>query len=239
MTGTRRRPSPQPGSAGSATARGGTPESGPGAREVVLQRIRAANRAAGSTPAERPEAPPVVRPGDVDLFCENVGDYRATVVRTTRDALADAVAAAVTDLNLGSLVVPEGLDPSWLDGLPDRVRRQTAGAASGIGAGELDRIDGVVTSATVGIARTGTIILDHGPGQGARALTLVPDTHVCVVAADQVVADVPDALARLTELGSATRPLTWISGPSATSDIELSRVEGVHGPRRLLVVLWS
>lgn len=102
---------------------------------------------------------------------------------------------------------------------------------------ELDAMGGTLTGATLGIARTGTIVLDHGSGQGPRALTLVPDVHVCVIRADQLVADVPDAVARLAQLDVMTGPLTWISGPSATSDIELSRVEGVHGPRTLHVVL--
>ena len=98
---------------------------------------------------------------------------------------------------------------------------------------ELDGVDGVITSCAVAIAETGTLILDGSPGQGRRVITLIPDYHLCVVFADQIVADVPDALARL----EATRPLTMISGPSATSDIELNRVEGVHGPRTLEVII--
>jgi L-lactate dehydrogenase complex protein LldG len=99
--------------------------------------------------------------------------------------------------------------------------------------GQLEAADGVITGCAVAIAETGTLILDGSPGQGRRALTLIPDYHLCVVLADQVVADVPQALARL----EATRPLTMISGPSATSDIELNRVEGVHGPRTLEVII--
>jgi L-lactate dehydrogenase complex protein LldG len=102
---------------------------------------------------------------------------------------------------------------------------------------ELDTVDAVLTCAVVAIAETGTIVLDHTAGMGRRTLTLVPDLHVCVVTADQVVGDVPEAVARLSASVKAGRPLTWISGGSATVDIELHRVEGVHGPRTLCVVL--
>jgi L-lactate dehydrogenase complex protein LldG len=158
---------------------------------------------------------------DVDLFAERVADYRATVVRCSD---ADATAAIEAALPAGAtVVVPAGLP--W----------QVAGAMvdDGLSAVELDAVDAVVTAASVGIATTGTIVLSHGPGEGRRALTLVPDLHVCVVRADQVVDDLPAAVALL----DPERPTTWISGPSATSDIELNRVEGVHGPRTLHVVL--
>jgi len=148
-----------------------------------------------------------------------VADYRAVVERCTPDQLAERVTAAVE----GRVVVPAGLGVDVPGALDD----------DQLSATELDSIDTVVTEARVGIAETGTIVLDHGPGQGRRALTLVPDRHVCIVRADQVVADVADAVALL----DPSRPLTWISGPSATSDIELQRVEGVHGPRTLVVVL--
>jgi L-lactate dehydrogenase complex protein LldG len=192
------------------------------AREEVLARIRAA--VAGSAPVP-PTPDPVVRPDAgldlVELFVERVADYRAVVERCPAGEVVARVAAA---LPAGAaVVVPDGLGFD----VPGAV------ADTGQSPAGLDALDAVVTLATVAVAETGTIVLDHGPGQGRRALSLVPDRHVCVVRADQVVADVPDALAVL----DPTRPQTWISGPSATSDIELDRVEGVHGPRHLHVIV--
>jgi len=191
------------------------------ARDDILGRVRAA--LAGVEPGYAvPAAPRIAAvPDVVGLFAERVADYQATVERCTEADLAARVAAALP--SGARVVVPDGLSVEVPGGVPD----------PGFTAAELDGFDAVVTEARVGIAETGTIVLDHGPGQGRRAITLVPDRHVCVVRSDQVVADVPDAIALL----DPARPLTWISGPSATSDIELDRVEGVHGPRTLHVVL--
>ncbi|HSF36439.1 MAG TPA: LUD domain-containing protein [Nocardioides sp.] len=190
------------------------------ARDEILGRVRDA-LAEVSPAVAVPAAPRAPDRGDlVALFDERVADYRAVVTRCVAADLAAAVAEALAG---ASVVVPPGLD---LD-VPGAV------VDDGLTATELDRIDAVVTRARVGIAETGTIVLDHAPDQGRRAISLVPDLHVCIVDASQVVADVPDAIALL----DPARPTTWISGPSATSDIELDRVEGVHGPRTLHVVL--
>ncbi|MCX4903256.1 LUD domain-containing protein [Streptomyces sp. NBC_00878] len=168
----------------------------------------------------------------VDLLAENLADYRALVHRCAADGLAATIAGLLTARGSTSVVVPAGLDPRWLAAtdvaqVPDRLDSTPA---------ELDRVASVVTACAVAIAETGTIVLDGGPDQGRRRITLVPDHHICVVRVpDQVVSSVPQGLERL----DPTRPLTWISGPSATSDIELDRVEGVHGPRTLEVVLVS
>ncbi|MFF7758034.1 LutC/YkgG family protein [Streptomyces griseorubiginosus] len=166
----------------------------------------------------------------VELLAENLADYRAIVHRCTTADLPATLAGMLAARGAKTVLVPPGLDPSWLteagaEQVPDR---------AGSTPHELDRIDSVVTACAVAIAETGTIVLDGSPDQGRRRTTLVPDHHICVVRVpDQVVSSVPQGLERLDPV----RPLTWISGPSATSDIELDRVEGVHGPRTLEVVL--
>ena len=190
------------------------------ARDDILGRVRAALHNV-SPAVSVPPAPRAPDRGDlVALFDERVADYRAVVTRCAVEDIAGTVAAA---LGTARAVVPPGLGVEVAGSVVD----------DGLSAAELDAIDAVVTRAAVGIAETGTIVLDHQPDQGRRAISLVPDLHVCIVDATQVVADVPDAIALL----DPARPSTWISGPSATSDIELDRVEGVHGPRTLHVVL--
>ncbi|MFD3309604.1 lactate utilization protein C [Streptomyces sp. NPDC058694] len=168
----------------------------------------------------------------VELLAENLADYRAHVHRCAADGLAATIAGLLAERGSTSVVVPSGLDPEWLAATDvTRVPDRLAGTPA-----ELDRVDSVVTACAVAIAETGTIVLDGGPDQGRRRITLVPDHHICVVRVPaQVVSSVPQGLERL----DPARPLTWISGPSATSDIELDRVEGVHGPRTLEVVLVS
>ncbi|MDJ0385347.1 lactate utilization protein C [Streptomyces sp. G-G2] len=201
-------------------------------REAILGRIRAA---LADTPAEDAPIPRAYRrshlsPGEdvVGLFAERVADYRAAVTRTDPAGLPAAIEAALAGRAVRQLALPTGFPAELLPPDSDRQWHHEP-----LTVPELDRLDGVVTLAAGGIAVTGTIVLDAGPGQGRRALSLVPDYHLCVIRAEQIAADVPDALARL----DPTRPLTFISGPSATSDIELDRVEGVHGPRTLHVVI--
>ncbi|MET8245082.1 lactate utilization protein C [Streptomyces sp. NPDC005202] len=166
----------------------------------------------------------------VDLLAENLADYRAIVHRCEVDGLPAVIARLLGDRGSRAVLVPAGLEEGWL--AASEVTRIADDAQST--PHDLDRVDSVVTGCAVAVAETGTIVLDGGPDQGRRRITLIPDHHICVVRVpDQVVASVPQALARL----DPTRPLTWISGPSATSDIELDRVEGVHGPRTLEVVL--
>jgi L-lactate dehydrogenase complex protein LldG len=206
------------------------------ARDEVIARIRTALR---DRPAA-PDVPRTYRTADhpdgrtiderLDLLTERLEDYRAAVRRCPADDLPTVLAGALGDRGAHRVVVPAGLPSSWLDGTTDV---EFVPDDPPLTHAELDVLDGVVTACAVAVAETGTIVLDAGPGQGRRAVSLVPDYHLVVVLADQVVGSVPAAVARLVP----TRPLTWISGPSATSDIELDRVEGVHGPRNLEVIL--
>jgi L-lactate dehydrogenase complex protein LldG len=207
-------------------------------RDEVLQRIRTAlGRGSGDGVAEVPRGyrarGALDRQQLLDLLAERLSDYHATVRRCAPADLAVTVASALNDRQARRVVVPPGLG-SVLDTeeLPPGI---AAVVDDGMSPQDLDAVDGVITGAAVAIAETGTVILDGSPGQGRRAITLVPDYHLCIVRAAQVVELVPEAVARLAPF--AGRPLTWISGPSATSDIELSRVEGVHGPRTLEVIL--
>ncbi|MEU9335987.1 LUD domain-containing protein [Streptomyces sp. NPDC048290] len=166
----------------------------------------------------------------VELLAEQLADYRAVVHRCADAELPLTLMRLLAARGAGTVLVPPGLPPGWLSAVdavqvPDRAASTPA---------ELDRVDSVVTGCAVAVAETGTLVLDGSPDQGRRRITLIPDHHICVVRVpDQVVSSVPRALERL----DPARPLTWISGPSATSDIELDRVEGVHGPRTLEVVL--
>ncbi|MBB5869111.1 L-lactate dehydrogenase complex protein LldG [Allocatelliglobosispora scoriae] len=199
------------------------------ARDEVLTRLRAA-RPSGAVTVSRDYDPPAPDGTDlVELLTDRLLDYRATVRRCDAAALPTVLASLLTDASV--VVVPPGLPSAWLGGT-DVAQLTDDG---GLTPGQLDLPGAVVvTGCAIACARTGTIILDAGPDQGRRVLTLVPDRHICVVRVDQVVYGIPEALSRLTD---PTRPLTMISGPSATSDIELNRVEGVHGPRHLTIIL--
>jgi L-lactate dehydrogenase complex protein LldG len=201
------------------------------AREEVLNRIRSAlDGTSRGVPVPRDYSAASGAPGDVDLLVERLEDYRALVSRTTLNDLPRTLVEVLLGEGVRSLVIPRGLPHSWLRELPPSIAAVTT---DDLPVSALATADAVLTGCALAVAETGTIVLDHGPGQGRRALTLVPDVHVVVLVADQVVPGVSDAVAVL----EPTLPMTWISGPSATSDIELNRVEGVHGPRRLRVVL--
>ena len=205
------------------------------ARDEILRRVRAA----GAPRVEGSVADPYRRRGSlgdeerVRLFCERVGEYRAEVHRFAEPEIGKLIASTCARQEARRLLVPQGLPAAWRSDELNLVDDE------GLSPYELDAVDGALTGCTVAIAETGTIVLAAGPAEGRRALTLVPDLHVCVVGERQIVQLLPEALERIEELGSHVRPLTLISGPSATSDIELSRVEGVHGPRKLVVLVMK
>ncbi len=209
------------------------------ARDEVLTRVRSALSDVPSdadSPVDWEYGRPTDMPDVLGRFAETCADYEVAVERCSPAEVPARMVHLLGQAEVSSVVLPPGIDASW----------RTAIAGAGISVHDddpplsalaLNEIDAVVTAAAVGIAETGTIILNHGADQGRRALTLVPDTHLVVVRAGQVVSDVPEAVAILGPDVTGGAALTWISGPSATSDIELSRVEGVHGPRNLLVLI--
>jgi L-lactate dehydrogenase complex protein LldG len=198
-------------------------------RDLILARVRRALAGVPDVEITRAYRGPSETPGEISLFEERVRDYRAVVHLVDEAGVAERVALSLAGRGARRVVVPDGFPSRWLAAADV----EAVADDPQLSAADLDAVDGVLTTCAVAIAETGTIVLDTGPGQGRRALTLVPDYHLCVVRAAQVVAGVPDAVARL----APARPLTWISGPSATSDIELNRVEGVHGPRTLEVLI--
>jgi L-lactate dehydrogenase complex protein LldG len=211
------------------------------AREEMLRRIRAALHDVPDQ--EQPEAVVVARdyrltePVDheevVERFAERVAEYKVNVQRVEEAALAGAVAVACAGHGVRRLVIPVDLPTSWLPADVELLRDEDTLTYE-----QLDTSDGVLTGCALGIAQTGTIILDGGIHQGRRVITLLPDYHLCIVFEDQIVNLVPEAIAHLSDaVLRYKRPITFISGPSATSDIELNRVEGVHGPRTLNVLV--
>jgi L-lactate dehydrogenase complex protein LldG len=209
-----------------------------GARERVLARI---DSALATVPVEeRPEDVAVARTYEVagsrgpeavvDLFIDRVTEYRGRVMRCRSGDVAATIAAVLAELTAPRIAVPSAVASEWCPTTVEAV------IADELSARELDEVDGAITGAALAIAVTGSIVLDGGAACGHRALSLVPDLHLCVVAETQVVETVPEAIRRLQSDGLRW-PITIISGPSATSDIELQRVEGVHGPRRLVVIL--
>ena len=215
------------------------------ARKRILQRIQTAlddgtpvseprpipevNRAVVRNYRQRDEAP---RDDIITRFIERVTEYKAHVQRVPEGQLTAAIAEALQKRGVQRLVVPDDFPVDWLPADITIVR--DSGALSHE---TLDTTQGVLTGCALGIAQTGTIVLDHGPRQGRRAISLVPDYHLCIIRATQVVGLVPEAIQQLEAAVRAGHPLTFISGPSATSDIELNRVEGVHGPRTLEVLV--
>lgn len=216
------------------------------ARDEILTRVRNALRdvpAAARTGSTTKPPAPIPRDYLVthidedpqtmsDLLARNLADYRAKVHRCAEPELPALIAQLLADHGTRSIATPPDLPDTWLSQCTHLPRSADTDAEL-LDAATLDRIDSVITGCALAIAETGTIVLDGGPQQGRRALTLVPDHHICVIRPHQVVASVARALPLL----DPRRPLTWVSGPSATSDIEFSRVEGVHGPRTLEAVL--
>ena len=197
------------------------------ARDEILARVR---DALGPAPAPATTIPREYRattPDGLDAFLERLAHYDARAIQTTESDLDATVRTRLEQRDARNIIAPDGIPAGWLTTVNQLIDTPPLDNDA------LDEADGVVTTCALAIAQTGTIVLDGGPGMGRRALTLLPDYHLCVVRSDQLVGSVPEALAKL----DPTRPLTFISGPSATVDIEMVRVKGVHGPRTLDVIL--
>ncbi|WP_102158442.1 LutC/YkgG family protein [Zhihengliuella halotolerans] len=206
------------------------------ARDEIMSRIRTALSDAPAAPEVQRtyrRTSELTREQLIEQLVDRLVDYKARVDVVPAADAAAAIAARLAAAS--SYVVPAGLDEAWLAAVPAGTRRIVDSPEQPTSVADLDAIDAVVTGSAVSVSESGTIILDGSAAQGRRAISLVPDTHVCVVAASSIVQLLPEALPRL----DISRPQTWISGPSATSDIELERVEGVHGPRNLAVVILA
>lgn len=206
------------------------------AREAILGRIRAANATrpapGGEVARDYRQAWDAAAGSRIERLIERLRAYGVAVLRAQSvGEIAGIAQLRFAERKVARLLVPPDLPASW------RPRDLEVIEDSGQGPHELDRIEGVMTGCAVAIAETGTIVLDAGAFQGRRAVTLVSDVYVCVVFASQVAGIVPEAVALLHEAARDGRPITFISGPSATADIELDRVAGVHGPRTLDVIL--
>ncbi|GGK38870.1 lactate utilization protein C [Deinococcus malanensis] len=202
--------------------------------EAKLEILTRINRAGQHAEASFVRAPVGLstrtRQDVVEQFAEYAAEYRANVIRVDYAGLAQAIQDRLDLCGSERVAIPQDLPAGWLP-------QGASFTADQAGVTDLTDIQSVITACAVAIAETGTVVLDHGPGQGRRALTLVPDHHICVVRESQVMDSLPEAVAQLKASVGLGLPLTWISGPSATSDIELSRVEGVHGPRVLDIML--
>ncbi|MCS3492988.1 L-lactate dehydrogenase complex protein LldG [Arthrobacter sp. JUb119] len=204
------------------------------AKDEILGRIRSALAdapVAQEVPREYRKTSDMGEAELIDLLVDRLVDYKAGVDVIDAAQIPEYVAAKLAGAS--SVVYPHGLDTDWLSGLGEKVEQRIDAPGARLSIAELDETSAVVTSSAVSVAESGTIILDGEPNQGRRAISLVPDHHVCIVPISSIVRLLPEAMPRL----AITRPQTWISGPSATSDIELERVEGVHGPRTLDVLM--
>ena len=198
-----------------------------GPREDILTRVRTAIGPEPPPAGDIPRGYRATTEDGLETFLDRLAYYDARAVQTTPGELDTTIGTTLKQRGARNIIAPDGVPAGWLTTVNQLIDTPPLDHDA------LDAADGVLTTCALAIAQTGTIVLDGGPGMGRRALTLLPDYHLCVVRVEQLVSSIPEALARL----EPTRPLTFISGPSATVDIEMVRVKGVHGPRTLDVIL--